>query len=122
MTNFEYYIASGKGKEGWIAFVETAPFRTGGRAIDRYNNWLLEEHKEPILDDIEKEYISNIIKPFRDRVEYVSKMKNIERKSYYIEISLIDCDFIFLPYFKTSTKMYTGMEVNHKYTLKELNL
>ena len=121
MTNFEYYIASGRDKEGWMAFVETAPFRTGGRAIDKYNNWLLKEHEEPILDDTERKYLSNVIKPFRDRVEYISKEKVEGNETYYITI-FIDDDYIFLPYFKESTKMYVGMKPDKRYTLKELGL
>jgi hypothetical protein len=125
MTNFEYYIASGKGKEGWVAFVETAPFRTGGRAIDRYNDWLLKEHEEPILDDIEKKYLSNVIKPFRNRVSSIAKVKDLTFSdvNYYIDIHIDnDNDFCFLPSFKPSTGMYKNMEVNRKYTLKELGL
>ena len=128
MTNFEYYIASGKGKEGWVAFVETTPFKTGGRAIDKYNDWLLREHKEPILDDIEKEYLSNVIKPFRNRVSSITKVKDVafgsvSDVSYYIDIQLDDGDdFCFLPSFKPSSRMYKNMEINRKYTLEELNL
>ena len=128
MTNFEYYIASGKGKEGWIAFVETAPFRTGGRAIDKYNNWLLEEHEEPILDDVEKEYLSNIIKPFKDRVSTISKRASFNSTGvdYYIEIRVKRVgngyDFVSLPTFKLSTKMYKNMKIGHIYSLEELNL
>ena len=127
MTNFEYYIASGRGKEGWMAFVETAPFRTGGRAIDKYNNWLLREHEEPILDDIEKKYLSNIIKPFRNRVSSIAKVKDTEFGSnninYYIDIQIDGGnDFCFLPSFKPNTRMYKNMKVNRKYTIKELGL
>jgi hypothetical protein len=122
MTNFEYYIAGDKAKEGWEAFLKASPLSKAGQTIDKYNNWLLEEHEEPILDDIEKEYLSNVIKPFRNRVSSIAKVKDIN-KMYYIDIQLDDGDdFCFLPYFKPSAKMYEGMEVNHKYTLKELNL
>lgn len=126
MTNFEYYIAGDKAKKGWEAFLKTAPFRTGGRAIDKYNNWLLEEHEEPILDDIEKEYLSNVIKPFRNRVSSIAKVKDLTFSdlNYYIDIHIDnnDDDFCFLPSFKSSTGMYKNMEVNRKYTLKELGL
>lgn len=119
MTNFEYYIAGGRMYGGWLDFLKTNnhPKQT----LKDYNKWLLEEHKEPILDDIEKEYLSNVIKPFRSRVSYISKEKDMT-KGYYIEIALINYDYIYLPYFKESTKMYTGMELNHKYFLKELGL
>lgn len=128
MTNFEYYIKGGKAKEGWEAFLKTSPLSKAGRAIDKYNNWLLEEHKEPILDDIEKEYLSNVIKPFKKRISSITKVKDVAFGSvsnvhYYIDIQLDDGDdFCFLPSFKPSARMYKGMEVNRKYTLKELNL
>lgn len=121
MTNFEYYIVGGKANEGWNVFTTDYYFKGTGRAIDRYNKWLLEEHKEPILDDIEKEYLSNVIKPFRNRIFYICKAD--EGKRFYMEITLDNgTDFIFLPYFKSSSKMYKNMKLNHKYTLEELNL
>ena len=46
---------------------------TVGCTIQRMN-WLLEECKEPILDDIEKEYLSAVIKPFRKRIKSIKKM------------------------------------------------
>ena len=121
MTNFEYYIKGGRTNEGWRKFYDDHNCR-GTTTIDKYNNWLLKEHEEPILDDIEKKYLSNVIKPFRDRVTSISKEKDGGKKGYYIEISLIDYDYVFLPYFKESTKMYTGMKLNQKYSLKELGL
>lgn len=35
---------------------------------DAILSWLDMEHKEPILDDAEKKYLSAVIRPFRDRV------------------------------------------------------
>lgn len=129
MTNFEYYIAGGRKHEGWHKFYnEDQSKMKGNNTIDKYNNWLLKEHEEPILDDIEKEYLSNVIKPFRKRVSSITKVKDVafgsvSDISYYINIQLDDGDdFCFLPSFKPSAKMYKGMEVNRKYTLKELNL
>jgi hypothetical protein len=125
MTNFEYYIKGGKAKEGWEMFLKTSPLSKAGRIIDRYNNWLLEEHKEPILDDIEKKYLSNVIKPFRNRVSSIAKVKDLTFSdvNYYIDIHIDnDDDFCFLPSFKPSTGMYKNMEANRKYTLKELGL
>ena len=121
MTNFEYYIKGGRNNEGWGAFVNVESNCKGRTTIDRYNNWLLKEHEEPILDDVEKEYLSNVIKPFRNRVFYICKVD--EGKRFYMEITLDNgTDFIFLPYFKSSSKMYKNMKLNHKYTLEELGL
>ena len=72
---------------------------------------------KPILDDKEKEYLSNVIKPFRDRVSSISKDGSLE----YITISLDSDDFAILPNFEEGT-MYKGMEINRRYTLEELGL
>lgn len=76
-----------------------------------------EEHKE-ILDEKEKEYLSFVIKPFRDRVEYIQKV--YDAIGYYIRIKVSE-DAIVFPYFKKDA-MYEGMEVRKKYTLEELGL
>ena len=126
MTNFEYYIAGGRANEGWTKFYFSHQNQKGETTIGEYNNWLLEEHKEPILDDVEKEYLSNVIKPFRNRVTSISKNRDtklgIFDVNYYIAIRIDDGrDFCFLPYFK-SNKMYKNMEIGCDYTLKELGL
>ena len=127
MTNFEYYIKGNKFEEGWRVFVETS-YNKIGRALNQYNKWLLEEHEEPILDDIEKEYLSNIIKPFKDRVSTISKRASFNSTGvdYYIEIRVKRVgngyDFVSLPTFKPSTKMYKNMKIGHIYSLEELNL
>ena len=81
---------------------------------------LLWERKE-ILNYKEKEYLSSFIKPFRDRVKYISKYFNANANDYFISIEYKnDLDMNF-PYF-LNKKMYKGMELNKKYTLKELGL
>jgi hypothetical protein len=126
MTNFEYYIVGGRKHEGWYKFYNEDQSKIeGDNTIDKYNNWLLREHEEPILDDTEKEYLSNVIKPFRNRVSSIAKVKDLTFSdvNYYIDIHIDnDNDFCFLPSFKPSTGMYKNMEVNRKYTLKELGL
>ena len=83
------------------------------------DNWnkLKEWLEKEILDKKEKEYLSAVIRPFRNRVEYIQK-KDIGNE--FIEIELDD-EFLYLPYFEKYT-MYKGMELNKKYTLKELDL
>lgn len=79
-----------------------------------------------VLDEIEKKYLKSIIRPFKDRVEYIEK-KSIGNL-YFIAIAIksiaIDCSIetIYLPYFEPESKMYEGMELNKEYTLKELGL
>ena len=72
---------------------------------------------KPILTDKEKEYLSAVIKPFRDRVSSISKDGPLE----YITISMDSDDFAILPNFEKGT-MYKGMETNRRYTLEELGL
>lgn len=78
-----------------------------------------------ILDDDEKEYLGNVINPFRDRIIYI--VKSVYTPGEYIEMYLRHYDdgcssySIVLPYFKKGT-MYKGMELDKEYTLKELGL
>ena len=74
-----------------------------------------------ILDDKEREYLSVVIKPFRDEVEFIMKDYTDDDKQEYIEIAIKDEVSILFPYFKKST-MYAGMERCKKYTLEELGL
>ncbi len=83
--------------------------------------WLLEEAKEPVLDDVEREYLSAVIKPFRGKVSYISKQKYYDSTMEFIHIDLSDGDVTDFPNFKADT-MYKGMEVNKYYTLQELGL
>lgn len=77
------------------------------------------EFEQEILDDKEKEYLSSVIKPFRNKVVSISKNKCVGEDAYIV-IRLKD-DNICLPYFN-SKSMYCGMEINKKYTLEELGL
>lgn len=79
------------------------------------------KRKEPILDDKEREYLANVIKPFRDKVKCIVKYKNYYNRSEYIAISLKNDTPIHLPYFNEDT-MYKNMELNTEYILKELGL
>lgn len=36
--------------------------------------WLNSEYKEPILDEVERKYLSSVIGPFRDKVLYIQKV------------------------------------------------
>lgn len=87
--------------------------------------WLDMEHKEPILDDEEREYLAAVIRPFRDRVEFISKVVMDYQGGYtdcYICIRFTDSsnDMSF-PVF-CETDMYKGMKLYEKYTLEELGL
>lgn len=79
---------------------------------------------KPILDEKEKEYLSNVIKPFKDQIIAIAKRS--ANYGEFIDIMIDegeigDCGNIYLPYFKPG-KMYNGMKVNREYTLEQLGL
>lgn len=80
------------------------------------------ERKEEILDKTEKEYLANVIRPFRHKIKTIEKTTRIGDSSLcYLNILLENNDMAKLPDFKKNS-MYKGMEVNKEYTLKELGL
>lgn len=78
------------------------------------------EQKDGILDEVEKEYLGVVIKPFRDEVSFIMKDEAFDVDEF-IEIKLKDGNYVCFPYFKKGT-MYAGMERCKKYTLEELGL
>lgn len=100
---------------------------------DFYSNKFLDQEieieveNENILTKEEKEYLSAVIKPFRDRIISIEKH---EQDLYYqtIIIQLTskfpnkDFEFIRLPWFNEAKKMYKNMEARKKYDLEELGL
>lgn len=79
------------------------------------------ECEPEILDNTEKRYLKDVIRPFRDRVNNIRKVKSYtNKKSEYIIIS-IGNENITLPYFEENA-MYKGMRLNKEYTLEELGL
>ena len=78
------------------------------------------EIEKHVLDKVEKEYLENVLRPFKDRVKYVEKENSINKQQQYLFFHLDD-EIFDLPFFKKNT-MYKGMELNKPYTLKELGL
>ena len=82
--------------------------------------------EESILTASEKEYLSNVIKPFRKKstitiAKYVSDYV-ADEEYIIIWLSHIDnSEYINFPYFEKGT-MYVNMKVNKNYTLEELGL
>lgn len=125
------------GKIGRINNITSEDFGTSGVSNACYRieyikendwNWFtvhdLEEVKD-ILDSGEKEYLSNVIKPFKHKVKGIRKNEicNSEdnQKEEYIIIYIKNDYQINLPNFKKNT-MYKNMEINKAYTLEELGL
>lgn len=98
-----------------IYLVETSP-----KKITDFFNWLEQEYKPPILNDVEKAYLSAVIKPFRDRVKYITKYI-YPAKEEYLLIVMCNGERMSFPTFKKET-MYKGMQVYKEYTLEELGL
>ena len=97
------------------------------RCREAKKEWMDQEVE--ILDEIEKTYLRNVIKPFKERVAYIRK-NEYNSKAQYISIIYSErkdliadngWDNIILPSFPKET-MYKGMEVNKRYTLEELGL
>ena len=83
-------------------------------------NEIVDNCNGEILDNEEKEYLRNIIKPFKDKVNYITKVVN-ENNDYFILIDITNAN-IYLPPFKKDSSMYKNMEPIKFYTLQELNL
>lgn len=88
--------------------------------LSLFLSWLEAEYKPPILDDVEKSYLSAVIKPFRKDVAYIEKC-NFSMEIDYVLISMKTGETINLPNFRRKS-MYTGMKENRRYTLEELGL
>lgn len=100
-----------------------------GQYIPSLKRWLDKEHEEEsILNDAEKKYLSAVIKPFRDKVNFICKVNYHNNpevdvyKAQHIVIGLNDnSPEVVLPLFKAGT-MYKGMMAGHVYILEELGL
>ena len=93
-----------------------------GECKERFLKWLLEEYKEQeVLDDVEREYLSAVIRPFRKKVKHIAIWDTCNGSKQFVHIKLYDEDCINLPNFKPNA-MYKGMELHKEYTLEELGL
>lgn len=91
----------------------------GGDCVDLAMDWLNSEYKDiTMLTEEEKAYITEVIKPFRDKVIGILKGDN---GSEFIRISVENDGAFRLPYFKKGS-MYKNMKTNKKYKLEELGL
>lgn len=87
--------------------------------------WLLSEYKEPpILDEVEREYLSAVCRPYK--VVSISKKISFDASVEWIAISFESSsnngiESVYLPCFKSET-MYEGMKVKKQYTPQELGI
>lgn len=95
---------------------------------DKFLDQTIEVEVPDILNKEEKEYLSAVIKPFRNQVTHIAKVHWTTPKRKCIEIEyreniiedrmLVSLYFPYLP----NDEMYKGMEDNRPYTLEELGL
>ena len=83
--------------------------------------WMSQPYKGPILDDAERKYLAYVIRPFRSKIDTISKFRTWDDSSQYIYIKMKDTYTGTLPVFPKGT-MYKGMKEGEHYSLKELGL
>lgn len=120
----KYKLTSG-GIVGWSAYRQEWMYSTLLQTLLTGKGEIVKLPKQ-ILDDVEKEYLSNIIKPFRDSVIFIKKIRNPDDKHEHIGITVRCYDNfsptnMLFPHFEKGT-MYKGMEIDKEYTLAELGL
>ena len=87
--------------------------------IEIENGFVIKQKKE-ILDKIEKKYLENLLRPFKNKVETIRKCVYVNTEYLRFEMKY-GVDNFDLPTFEANT-MYKGMEQGKYYTLKELGL
>ena len=115
--------------------IETDIIKQGGKAAidcphtsceecqEKFFKWLLEEYKEPILNDKEREYLAAVIRPFKKHVctvckKYIQSCSGLSYEYIVVKISTERWGF---PKFVEGT-MYKGMTLEREYSLEELGL
>ena len=91
---------------------------------DKFLNQEIEIKDELLLTNEEREYLENVIKPFKDTVISISKKEFFTNRGYiYIGIKDYNSnlDYVKLPNF-VKNKYYKGLEIDREYTLKDLGL
>lgn len=111
-------------KQGFLAqnaipFDDSFTLKLTNKMDLRLDCWEIYQEPKPILDDIEKEYLNNVIKPFRNRITKIRKFYHWDE---YIVIYLKEREeTVCLPSFPKNS-MYKGMIPMKYYTLDELGL
>lgn len=114
MANFDFYLRATSNEH-----VDMIAVMLPGSA----KSYMIER---PCLDNVELDYLKNIIRPFKNNVDWVMLIKNAILaeegvNNVRIRVHLKNHDFITLPFFKEGT-MYKAMQPNVKYTLKDLGI
>lgn len=125
LKDISYVIKSNNGKYEFVVYynfieIHREIFYGFVSTHDTFTKWLEEEYDPKILDDVEKAYLSAVIKPFRKNVKSITKQENNDGYEW-LRIIVEDNKPLVLPGFKKGT-MYKGMHVYKEYTLEKLGL
>lgn len=75
-----------------------------------------------ILTEQERNYLSSVVKPFREKIQHISKLSSKGGEYICIDIRYDwEEDSILLPRFTTGT-LYKGMEIGKEYSVRDLGL
>ena len=112
-----------------ILYLNETDRKSNGTIFCVYNN-LFKEIKpgenpvcfrKQILDDIEREYLKAVFRPFAKHIRYVIKDIGFLGTHENIYVNAGETDCMIFPDFRFGT-MYKGMESRKRYTLKELGI
>ena len=91
------------------------------------DNWKLAN--KPILNYSEKDYLENLIRPFRKRFERILVAKKTFNDNFFLIIYFYhddkenpECSVMTFPYFTKEDRLYTGMKEDKLYSREELRL
>lgn len=122
-----YLRGAGKTTDsGWFKY-EYSSIEKAKEAVTAFKDLIKEWNKKnvDVLDEKEKEYLSAVVAPFKNRNVKITKLQSGDQEFIQIIVdskySLINVDHIEFPYFDAGT-MYKGMEIDKEYTLEELKL
>lgn len=136
---FERWMKDNCGHAEYVDCTD-CPFFFSNCIVDEKKSWLknkdlysdkfldieIEVDVEALLTKKEKEYLENVLKPYKDRIIYIRK-QTVGRKWAEIIIKLESIiaeklyDMISLPVFEKDN-YYKNMEIDRQYTLKDLEL
>ena len=126
-------------KEFTIEGFEDTDFKLTVNGLFYYDNRTFTWEKSLLLDDIligqrkiiksiltekEKEYLSAVVKPFKDKVSYIVKQqgfKDDKKLSVEFIIIYVDDEKLILPSYDKGT-LYKDMKLAEKYTVEDLGL
>ena len=113
--NKDGQLVNEKGDPVSLVF-DSADFKGGGGEIIN----------KPILNDNEKAFLENIVRPFRKRFERITIIKETLKDNFVLTVHFYNKDeeyYTYLPHFsKKYNSHFTGMEADKIYSPAELGL